>query len=131
MSLTTVHYGDIPVMIEANYFVPDPQRLCTIVGETGSLVADYAAFTVTLFSGEHRRRGGGWEAVETGKEMLPTATAEPLRLEIEAFLRACAGAGPVAVTAADGAIALEIVEAAAASARLGREVMLDEVRARA
>jgi predicted dehydrogenase len=128
MSVTLVHYGETPVLIEANYFVPGTQRECVLVGERGTLVADYAAFTVTAFSGEHRRRGQGWEAIETGKEGLPTASAEPLRLELEAFLRACAGLEPVPVGGEDGAAALEIVEAAAEAARLGRTVSLDEVR---
>ena len=79
--MTVVHYGDIPTIVEADYFVPGTWRECVLVGEQGSLVADYAAATVTLWAGEHRRQGPGWAAVETGKENLPVASAEPLRLE--------------------------------------------------
>ena len=127
-SVTIVHYDDVPVVIEANYFVPGTHRECVIVGEGGSLVADYGTSTVTLYSGEHRRAGGGWEAVDTGKEALPTSDGEPLRLEIEAFLDACAGRRPVPVTAADGLLAVEVSEAATRSARLGRVVTLAELR---
>jgi predicted dehydrogenase len=122
MSVTTVSYGDIPAVVEANYFVPGTQRECVIVGEAGSLVADYGASTVTLFAGEHRRRGAGWEAVDTGKEELATDRSEPLRLEVEAFLAACAGRGPNPVPPAAGVHALEIVEAAARSAAEGRVI---------
>src|SRR5207237_10188947 len=68
MSLTTVTYGDVPVIVEANYFVPGTHRECVIVGERGALVADYGASTVTLHAGEHHQQGAAWEAIATGKE---------------------------------------------------------------
>jgi predicted dehydrogenase len=124
VSWTVVHYGDIPAVIEANYFVPGTWRDCVLVGERGTLVADYGASTVTLHRGAHLNRGGVWEAVETGKEELPTGREEPLRLELQAFLDACAGRGPNLVPASDGLRALAVVEAAARAARLGRTVQL-------
>jgi UDP-N-acetylglucosamine 3-dehydrogenase len=129
LSVVTVHYGEIPVIIEANYFVPGTYRDCVIVGEAGSLVADYGTGTVTLHLGEHRRVGPAWEAVDTGKEELPATGGEPLRLELEAFVAACEGRRPVAVTAEDGLIAVETAEAATLSARRARLVTLDELRA--
>jgi predicted dehydrogenase len=128
LSLTLIHYGDVLGVVEANYFVPGTHRECVIVGESGSLVADYGTGSVIAYAGEHRRRGPVWEAVDAGKEELPTGRDEPLRLELDAFLEACTGRRPAAVTAADGVHALEIVEAAARAARLGRNVSLDEVR---
>ncbi len=124
LSVTVVHYGDVPAVVEASYFVPGTWRECVIVGEHGTLVADYGASSVTLHLGEHRRHGAAWEAVETGKEELPTGRDEPLRLELEAFLQACAGRGTNPVPAAAGVRALEIVEAAERSARLGAGVAL-------
>jgi predicted dehydrogenase len=129
-SVTVVRYGGVPVLVQADYFVPGRVRECVVVGERGSLVADYAAGAVTLFLGEHHRGADGWLAVETGKEALPTGTDEPLRLELEAFLDACAGRRPCAVTAADGVAALLVVEAAARSAREGRTVAIDGPGAR-
>jgi len=128
LSVAVVHYGDVPVVIEANYFVPGTHRECVIVGDEGSLVADYGTATVTVHTGVHRRAGDGWEAVDTGKEELPTGGGEPLRLELEAFLDACAGRRATPVTAADGLIAVEASEAAARSAGLARLVTLDEIR---
>jgi predicted dehydrogenase len=128
MSVTTVTYGDVPVVVEASYFVPGTYRECVIVGERGALVADYGSSTVRLYTGEHARRGDVWEAVDTGKEDLPVGRDEALRVELEAFLAACAGRSPVPVDARAGLRAVEIVEAAAASARLGRVVSLSELR---
>jgi predicted dehydrogenase len=129
VSLTIVHYGDIPAMVEANYFVPGTHRECVIVGESGSLVADYGSGAVTLHEGQHRKQGAVWEAVDTGKEELAATGDEPLRLELEAFLDACAGRLAPVVPGADGVHALEIVEAAKLAARLGRTVRLDELPA--
>ena len=128
MSMTTVTYGEVPVVVEANYFVPGTHRECVIVGATGALVADFGASTVTLHCGEHRERGGAWEAIETGKEALPARGEEPLRLELGTFLEACRGRAANPVPAEDGVLALEVVEAAARSARLGRTITIAEIR---
>jgi UDP-N-acetylglucosamine 3-dehydrogenase len=128
MSLTTVNYGEIPVIVEANYFVPGTHRECVIVGEGGALVADYGASTITHHPGEHRLRHGLWEAFDTGKEELPARGEEPLLLELAAFLEACRGRGENPVPAEAGVAALEIVEAAARSARLDRAVTIAETR---
>ena len=128
MSVTTVEYGDVPALIEANYFVPGTWRECVIAGERGSVVADYGNGQVLCYEGELRQRDGLWEAIDRGKETLATTREEPLRVELSSFFEACAENGPVPVTADDGVRALEVVEAAALSARLGRAVTLDEVR---
>lgn len=124
MSVTVVSYGDIPAIVEANYFVPGTHRECVIVGQRGTLVADYAASTVTLALGEHRRTGEGWEAVEGTVEELKVGTEEPLRAELASFVDACRGARPALVPASDGVRAMEIVDAAARSARTGQTVAL-------
>lgn len=128
MSLTTVTYGDVPVFVEANYFVPGTYRECIIVGARGALIADYGASTVTLHAGEHRRRHDGWEAIEAGKEPLPAHGQEPLRLELTAFLEACQGRAENPVPAEAGVQALEVVEAATRAAGLGRTVAIAELR---
>lgn len=125
-SLSMVSYGDIPAFVEADYFVPGTHRDCVIVGERGSLVADYGSSTVTLHTGEHRRRGDGWEAVDAGKEDLPVGHEEPLRLELATFRDVCAGRAANQVPAGDGVRALEVVEAAARAARLRKDVSLTE-----
>ena len=127
MSVTIVEYEDVPALVEANYFVPGTWRECVLVGERGSVVADYSSGAVTLYEGELRQRDGVWEAIDLGKEALTTNDTEPLRLELSAFLDACAGKAPVPVTADDGVRAVQVVEAAAQAARLGRAVAIDEI----
>lgn len=127
LSIAVVSYGDVPALVEADYFVPGVHREAVLVGERGSLVADFAGASVTLHAGEHRRRGAAWEAVDAGKEALLVEDAEPLRRELAAFLDTCAGRGPNPAPAEAGVHALEIVEAAARSARLGRAVDLAEL----
>jgi predicted dehydrogenase len=128
MSVTTVTYGEIPTIVEANYFVPGTYRECVIVTEAGTLVADYAASTAVLYAGTHERRGDAWEAVDTGKTDLDVGRDEPLRLELSAFLRACEHGPPAPVDARAGLRAVEVVEAAALAARLGRVVTIEELR---
>ena len=129
MSVTTVTYGDIPAVIEANYFVPGTYRECAIVTEAGTLVADYGSSTLRLYAAVHERRNDAWEAVDTGKTDLAVGRDEPLRSELSAFLRACEHGLPSPVDARAGLRAVEIVEAAALASRLGRVVTLDELRA--
>jgi predicted dehydrogenase len=127
LGVALVGFGDVPAVVEANYFVPGTWRDCVLVGERGALVADFGASTVMLHLGEHVKRGAAWEAVETGKEELPARGEEPLRAELAAFLAACQGRGPNLVPPSAGVHALAVVEAAARAARLGRTVRLDEV----
>ena len=130
VSLSIVHHGDVPVMVEANYFVPGTHRECVIVGERGSLVADYGNGTVTLHAGEHVQRGAQWEAIDAGKEELTVSGPEPLRLELESFIAACDGRQAVAVSGEDGIAAIRVVEAAARAAALGSRVSLSSVDSR-
>ncbi len=128
LSITIVRYGEVPAIVEADYFVPGTHRQCTIVGTRGTVVADYGTGAVTFHAGEHQRRGAAWDAKEGLVEAARAEGGEPLRLELAAFLDACAGRIATPVTAADGVHALEVVEAAALSSRLRREVTLDELR---
>ena len=122
LSVTVVRYGDVAAIVEADYFTPGTYRQCVIVGDRGAVVADYGAGTVAFHPAEHRRRGTSWEAEEGPVESLAAIGEEPLRAELSAFVDACAGRRANPVTAAAGVHALEIVEAAALSARERREV---------
>lgn len=125
LSVTVVEFDGVPAVIQADYFVPGTWRECVVVGERGSLVADFAHFGLTLYRGEHRLTAHGWEAVDRGKASLPVGQAEPLRLELEAFRDACGGLVPNPVPPEEGVHALEVVEAAARAARERRAVALE------
>jgi UDP-N-acetylglucosamine 3-dehydrogenase len=127
LSVTAVRYGEVTAIVEADYFVPGTHRQCVIVGDRGALVADYGAGTVAFHPGEHVKLDGVWDVVGGAPESVAVTGDEPLRVELAAFLSACAGHGSNLVNAADGVHALEIVEAAALSARARREVSLSEL----
>ena len=127
MSVTIVRYGTVAVVVEASYFTPGAHREIMLVGERGTLVADFRAAAVTLHDQELTRRGARWEAIDRGKEGLPVGGDEPLKLELAAFLAACSGSGPNLVPVDAGLRAVAIVDAAARSSALGREVDLDEI----
>lgn len=117
-------YGDVPVFIEAGYFAPVAARECVLVGEQATLVADFAASEVRTLANRHVPAAGGWEAREGPVEVVKAAGPEPLRRELEAFLDAarCGARPPVDID--DGLLALRAVEAAHASSRDGRRVVL-------
>jgi predicted dehydrogenase len=119
MGMTLVSYGEIDALVEANYFVPGRRRECLVVGESGSLVADYVLGTATLHPGEHRQVDGHWEAFDAGKEELEADGPEPLRAELEAFLMACDGRARNAVPPEAGTHAVEVAEAAVRATTLG------------
>jgi predicted dehydrogenase len=128
VSFATVDYGDIPAFVEAGYFAPGTSRECVLVGERGSLIADFSQSTVIVISGTHVPRADGWDAVEAGKEALEVGGGEPLELELAAFLAAVRRQGPSPVDVGTGLRALETVEGAVLSSRLGRRVSLAELR---
>jgi predicted dehydrogenase len=127
LSIAVVTYSDVLALVEASYFVPGNHRDCTVVGETGTLLADFSASTVVLHAQEFRSGDEGWEALDRGKEQLAVGEGEPLRLELAAFVDACAGRGPNLAHVESGLHAVAVVEAAARSSTLGRLVSLDEV----
>lgn len=128
LSMSVVNYGDVPAIVEASYFVPGTYRDCAIVGDRGTLVTDLSAGSVVFHAQEFKGTGTAWEAIDHGKEGLAVSEGEPLKLELAAFLAACAGRGPNLVTAEAGLHAVAIVEAAARSSALGRLVHLDEAQ---
>lgn len=129
LSFVTVEYGGVPAFVEAGYFVPGTHRDCVLVGDRGSLVADFGRSVVTVFDQEHRRVGGEWTAREGEPQEVKASGEEPLRRELREFVECVTGRRRPAVDVHDGLQALRVVEAAQRSSRLGRRVALDEVGA--
>lgn len=127
LCFATVEYGETPAFVEAGYFVPGTHRDCAVVGERGTLVADFGRSTVTLFEGRHECVDGHWIAAAKEPETFQATGDEPLRLELANFLESVRSARRPVVGAAEGLLALRVVEAAQLSSRLGRRVTLDEV----
>ncbi len=127
VSLAVVNYGDVPALVEASYFAPGTHRECAVLGETGTLVADFSAGSVVFHAQEFRRVGGAWEAIDHGKENLAVGEGEPLKLELAAFLAACAGRSANLAPIEVGLQAVAVAAAAGRSSAQGRVVGLDEV----
>lgn len=127
LSFVTVEYGEVPAFVEAGYFVPGTYRDCVVVGDRGSLVADFGRSVVTVFDQQHRRDGGQWAVREGEQEELKATGEEPLRRELREFLESVAGQRKPSVGVMEGLQALRVVEAAQRSSHLGRRVTLDEV----
>jgi predicted dehydrogenase len=124
LSFTTVEYGGLYAFVEAGYFAPGTQRDCVIVGEDATLAADFGTSQVCVLPNRHVRAGAVWQAEEGPGEVIKAAGPEPLRRELELFLEAAAGGRRPAVDVQAGLLALEVVEAAHQSSRLGRRVTL-------
>lgn len=127
LSFVTVEYGEIPAFVEAGYFVPGTHRECVVVGERGTLVADFGRSTVTLFEARHERVDGHWIVRPGAPETFEATAGEPLRTELASFLESVRTAQAPPVGVAEGLLALRVVEAAQLSSRLGRRVTLEEV----
>lgn len=123
-SFSAVEYGAVPAFVEAGYFAPPTARECMIVGETGTLAADFSAGEVRLYAHRHVPGAGAWEAVEGPTTVTKATGPEPLRRELELFLDAAVRGGEPAVDVAAGLLAMRVVEAAERSSRLGRRVTL-------
>ena len=126
-SFATVEYDGVPAFIEAGYFAPGTSRDCVIVGEQATLSADFGSSEVTVHGNRHVQGPAGWQAPEGPRQTIKAAGPEPLRRELELFLEAAARGGQPAVDVEAGLVALQTVEAAQVSSRLGRRVPLAEL----
>ena len=126
-SFTTVEYGDVPAFVEAGYFAPGTSRDCVIVGEQGTLAADFGTSEVRVLANHHVETPSGWRAPEGAVESFKASGPEPLRHELELFLDAVTRRSHPAVDVQAGLDALRTVEAAQRSSSLGRRVTLAEL----
>jgi UDP-N-acetylglucosamine 3-dehydrogenase len=123
-AFAAVEYGDVTAFIEAGYFAPGTHRDCVIVGERGTLAADFGTSELRVHGNRHVQAAGGWQANEGPVETIKATGPEPLRTELERFLDAVAHRTPAAVDAEAGVLALRVVDAAQRSSALGRRVTL-------
>ena len=108
--------------LEANWISPEKQRQLTLLGERGRATLDYLSRTLTLC--QHEEAEGRAQSIP-----LQDAAAEPLRAELQAFVRAARRLEPPAITATDGIAAVRIADAIVESGRTGQAVRLVEARA--
>jgi len=106
--------------IEANWLTPAKQRELMLLGERGMFALDYVARTLAFYPHAEGAEG------KSTPIAVPGAGDEPLRAELESFLRAARGVESPAITASDGIAALRVAEALVEAGRTGQSVHLAE-----
>ncbi|HET7421392.1 MAG TPA: Gfo/Idh/MocA family oxidoreductase [Candidatus Dormibacteraeota bacterium] len=117
-------------VLQVNWLTPTKLRQLSVLGEKGLFVANYLTQELTYFKNANVELE--WEAMRnlsgvSEGEMVrfPIAQAEPLRLELQAFVESVAGA-PIEVDGQAGLTALRLALALVTSATEGRAVELGE-----
>ena len=118
-------------VLDINWLTPTKIRELSVLGERGMFVVDYLARELTFFENAHPSgQPGDWAAhhlkgvSEGAVQRIPIEKREPLRVELEAFVRAVRDGTDVAITAADGLAAMAAAEALVRSAERGETITL-------
>jgi UDP-N-acetylglucosamine 3-dehydrogenase len=113
-----------------NWLSPMKERITVVTGERGCYVADTLAADLTFFENGVVRTE--WEAIarfrgvsEGNMIRYAIPKPEPLRIELEAFRDAVAGANSDIVSMVDGLRTVVVAEACLKSSRTGATVDLD------
>jgi predicted dehydrogenase len=114
-------------MLDVNWLTPEKRRELTVLGERGMIRADYITQDVRMF--ESATAPTDWDELalvrgnaEGAMVRFALNKVEPLRAELEAFVRCVADDTPEPVSAADGIRALVAALAVRESAQLRRSV---------
>jgi len=102
-------------VLDVNWLTPLKVRRLSVLGEKGLLQADYLSQQVSFYP-----KDSGLQSRDAAPKAIPIENAEPLRLELEAFVDAVRRGVAPPVTAADGLAALEVAALLVESARAGR-----------
>ena len=127
LGFCAVEYEGVPAFIEAGYFSPGRYRDCVVVGEQETLAGDFGSGEVRVLANRHVRQGSEWDAPEGAVETHKATGPEPLSIELERFLEACARRIEPPVDVEAGLRALKVVEAAQQASKLGRRILLAEL----
>jgi predicted dehydrogenase len=128
VAFITLDYGREVAHIEASYFPAVKKRDLEVVCEGGVIHVDFLAAKdkVLVYRQKHEPKAGGeWAATEGGAQTIAVGAVEPLRRELDAFLRAVAERKTPLADGFAGAHAVAAIEAAFQSAREGRAVPVD------
>lgn len=119
-------------VLQVNWLTPTKIRELSVLGERGMFVCNYLSQELTYYRNAdmpvtpdaevHPRAVSQGEAVT-----FPIAQAEPLRLELQAFVEAVRGERPLEVDGESGLWALHLAQALVASAAKSRVIEKDEL----
>ena len=117
-------------VLDINWLTPTKIRELMITGERGMFHVNY--LTQDLFFYENNYAKTDWDALsnisgvsEGDMVRLRIDKSEPLRIELESFLRAASGEGAHIVSAEDGIAALKIVQKLVEAGLDGRVMEMD------
>ena len=123
-------------VLQVNWLTPAKIRELSVLGERGLFLVNYLTQELTHY--KNAEVGAGWDAlrylrgVSEGEVIrFPITQAEPLRLELQSFLRAVRDNGRVEVDGEAGVQALHLALALVTSAAEARLIGRDELRAMA
>jgi UDP-N-acetylglucosamine 3-dehydrogenase len=116
-------------LLEVNWLTPTKVRQLTVTGERGMLVVDYLNQHLTLYENAHE--SVSWPTLDvfdgvTEGNVVRFAInrVEPLRAQLDEFVRLVAGAENGSVTPAEGVRALELALAVVESGKRGETLSL-------
>jgi len=111
-------------VLQVNWLTPTKIREVSVLGEKGMFVCNYLTQELTYFKNADSHA----EAVIEGEAVTyPITQAEPLRLELQAFMRAVRGEGPLEVDGEAGLRALHLALALVKSASETRVISRPEL----
>lgn len=127
LSVTLMRFSDGTIaLLDVNWLTPVKVRELTVIGDGGMYRLDYVAQDLYFYENSHIgywAEYGGRNGVSEGNMVkYRIDRAEPLRLELEAFIRAVRGEQGGVVPLADGLAAVTLAEAVKESAKLQRAV---------
>jgi UDP-N-acetylglucosamine 3-dehydrogenase len=120
-------------LLQVNWLTPTKIRELTVLGEGGMFACNYLTQELRLFRNAEAERSGDVRrqprAVTEGESVaIPIAQAEPLRLELQAFLAAVRGERPLEVDGEAGLRALHLALALVRSASESRVLDREDLR---
>lgn len=124
-SMSVLEYGKRFVFVEAGYMPPEKRRDISIVGDRASLYCDFAKNSLLMYENRHEKREGRCVALEGEVSPISFNFQEPLRLELEAFLKSIKSRSKPLADGEAGYRALKIVEACYESSRKGKRIEID------
>lgn len=127
LSVTLMRFSDGTIaLLDVNWLTPIKVRELTVIGDGGMYRLDYVSqdlyFYENSYIGYWAEYGGRNGVSEGNMVKYRIDRAEPLRVELEAFLGAIRGHDKTVVPLADGLAAVTLAEAVRESARLQRAV---------
>ncbi len=124
-SVSILEYDKKIAFVEAGYMPPEKKRDISIVGDQASLYCDFQKNSLLFFDNRHEKQEGRYVALEGGVSEIPLDSGEPLRLELEAFLRSIRTQTKPLADGQAGYEAVRVVEACYESSREGRRMEID------